>query len=199
MSLLRAIKAQLGLSVTPANNFTLDASADNGSMKLARGNAGVTTQDIITVDPAGKVAFPQNIQPVLAAQAIANQDIPDNGTQQQIVFGQVNKNVGFGVSGNVFTPQVAGYYLVTLSFTATVAASSMFGLYAGIVSSTGQLWNADIMEQTTPLITSLATSVSGVVYCNGTTDSIQGQARISGTNPTISATARISAVLVRAA
>ena len=53
MSLLKAIKAQLGLSNTPANNFTLDASADNGTLKLARGNAGATTQDILTVDAAG--------------------------------------------------------------------------------------------------------------------------------------------------
>ena len=61
MSLIKAIKAQLGLSVTPGNNFVLDASADNGTMKLARGNAGATTQDIMTVDAAGKVAFPQGV------------------------------------------------------------------------------------------------------------------------------------------
>ena len=53
MSLIKTIKAQLGLSNTPANNFTLDASADNGTMKLARGNAGATTQDILTVDASG--------------------------------------------------------------------------------------------------------------------------------------------------
>ena len=59
MSLIKAIRQQLGLSTTPANNFTLDASAADGTMKLARGNAGATTQDIMTVDAAGKVAFPQ--------------------------------------------------------------------------------------------------------------------------------------------
>lgn len=59
MSLIRAIKAQLGLSTTPANNFTLDASADNGTMKLARGNAGATTQDIMTIAADGKPSFPQ--------------------------------------------------------------------------------------------------------------------------------------------
>lgn len=63
MSLLKTIKAQLGLSDTPANNFTFDASANNGTMKLARGNAGATTQDIVSVNAAGVVAFPQN--PVL--------------------------------------------------------------------------------------------------------------------------------------
>ncbi len=62
MSLLKAIKAQLGLSNTPANNFTITAEADNGTLKLARGNAGATTQDILTVDASGKVVFPQNAQ-----------------------------------------------------------------------------------------------------------------------------------------
>ena len=54
MSLLRTIKQQLGLSSTTDNNFLLDASADNGTMKLARESG----QDIMTVDAAGKVAFP---------------------------------------------------------------------------------------------------------------------------------------------
>lgn len=58
MSLLKAIKAQLGLSNTPANNFTITAEADNGTLKLARGNAGATTQDILTVNASGLVGFP---------------------------------------------------------------------------------------------------------------------------------------------
>ena len=62
MSIIRAIKHRLGLSVTPANNFTFDASADNGTMKLARESG----QDIITVDAAGKVAFPQMGQSLVA-------------------------------------------------------------------------------------------------------------------------------------
>ncbi len=58
MSLLKFIKAQLGLSTTPTNNFTLDASAQDGSLKLSRGNAGATTQDVLVVDAAGKVSAP---------------------------------------------------------------------------------------------------------------------------------------------
>jgi hypothetical protein len=55
MSLIKAIKAQLGLSNTTANNFTLDASADDGTMKLARNNG----QNVMTVDAAGRPGFPQ--------------------------------------------------------------------------------------------------------------------------------------------
>lgn len=60
MSIIKAVRHQLGLSNTPANNFTLDASADNGTMKLARGIAGSPTQDVMTIDAAGRVGFPQN-------------------------------------------------------------------------------------------------------------------------------------------
>lgn len=67
MSLIKAIRQQLGLSVTPGNNFCLDASADNGTMKLARGNSGATTQDVMTVDAAGKVAFPQMPQSLISS------------------------------------------------------------------------------------------------------------------------------------
>jgi len=50
---------QVGSSGDPAKNFTLSVpAAPDGTMKLARGNAGATTQDIMTVDAAGKVAFP---------------------------------------------------------------------------------------------------------------------------------------------
>lgn len=55
MSLLKTIRTQLGMSATATHNFTLDASASNGTMKLARGNAGATTQDILTVDASGNV------------------------------------------------------------------------------------------------------------------------------------------------
>lgn len=59
MSLLKVLMAQFGKSVTAANNFTLDASANNGTMRLARGNAGATTQDVLLVAADGKVDAPQ--------------------------------------------------------------------------------------------------------------------------------------------
>jgi len=48
---------QMGDSVTPANNFVLTAEANDGTMKLARGNQGVTTQDIMTVAANGTVSL----------------------------------------------------------------------------------------------------------------------------------------------
>ena len=60
-------QVQLGDSVTATQNFVLQTNVD-GTAKLARGNVGATTQDILTVDAAGKVAFPQN--PVRTWQAV---------------------------------------------------------------------------------------------------------------------------------
>lgn len=59
MSILKLLMAQIGKSVTAANNFVLDASANNGTMRWARGNAGATTQDVLLVASDGKVDAPQ--------------------------------------------------------------------------------------------------------------------------------------------
>lgn len=61
MSTLKVNRTQLGQSNTATQNFTLTAEAADGTIKLARGNAGATTQDVITVDASGKVNFPQGI------------------------------------------------------------------------------------------------------------------------------------------
>lgn len=72
MSLLKTIKAQLGLSNTPANNFTITAEAANGTLKLARGNAGATTQDILTVDASGNVLVDGNNLNLFSAKSLAH-------------------------------------------------------------------------------------------------------------------------------
>lgn len=53
---------QLGDSLTATNNFVLKTNAD-GTAKLARGNVGATTQDILTVDADGKVTSEQVYTP----------------------------------------------------------------------------------------------------------------------------------------
>lgn len=60
-------RAQLGSSTTATQNFTLTAEAVNGTMKLARGNAGSTTQDILTVDADGKISATQGYNDVLGS------------------------------------------------------------------------------------------------------------------------------------
>ena len=70
--ILSSNKFKNGISGTTANNFLLDASANNGTMKLARESG----QDIITVDAAGKVAFPHmplsGTSPIIESGSNAN-------------------------------------------------------------------------------------------------------------------------------
>jgi hypothetical protein len=56
MSLVKTNQVQLGQSGTATQNFTLAVpSPANGTVKLARGNAGATTQDVLTVDANGNI------------------------------------------------------------------------------------------------------------------------------------------------
>jgi hypothetical protein len=62
MSTAKVNRLQLGQSGTATQNFTLTAEAADGTMKLARGVAGGTTQDIMIINAAGEVDFPQLVR-----------------------------------------------------------------------------------------------------------------------------------------
>lgn len=60
---LKLNNIQLGDSVTDSNNFSLVNNQD-GSITLARGNIGATTQDVLKIDADGKVVAPQGAKSV---------------------------------------------------------------------------------------------------------------------------------------
>ena len=172
MSLLRAIKHQLGLSVTPTNNFTLTAEADNGTMKLARGNAGATTQDIMTVDAAGKVAFPQGLSYIgacLVAEKTTTQTV-NSGTQTVVApfnAATLDTQSGFNATTGRYTPTKAGWYMVlgqvryNAVFTASVVEARILKNGSLIRETVGQTTSSPYME------------VTALVYCNGTSDYVE--------------------------
>jgi hypothetical protein len=58
MSLLKSNSVQIGQSATATQNFTLSVpSSPDGTIKLARGNSGATTQDILSVNSSGAVTI----------------------------------------------------------------------------------------------------------------------------------------------
>jgi hypothetical protein len=60
MSLIKTNAVQIGQSNTATDNFTLAVpSSPDGTIKLARGNSGATTQDVLNVSNTGVVSFPQ--------------------------------------------------------------------------------------------------------------------------------------------
>ena len=56
MSLLKANSVQIGQSSTATNNFTLSVpTSPDGTIKLARGNSGATTADVLSVNASGAI------------------------------------------------------------------------------------------------------------------------------------------------
>jgi hypothetical protein len=170
MSLLKLIQQQLGLSTTPANNFTLDASANNGTMKLARGNAGATTQDIITIDANGKASFPQG--PVQAGPAFrANHDniqtiTASVWTKVAMDSEEFDTDDCFDLTNDRFTPNIAGYY----QFNGAVYASSIAnGTVFCSIYKNGTLYSygAGIVHP------GGISNVNDCIYMNGTTDYVE--------------------------
>lgn len=51
-------KVQVGISSDANKNFVIDASQADNTLKISRGNAGATTQDVLTVSATGVVSGP---------------------------------------------------------------------------------------------------------------------------------------------
>jgi hypothetical protein len=191
VSLIKSIMHQLGLSGDPAKNFTLSVpAAPDGTMKLARGNAGATTQDIMTVDAAGAAKFPVGLFETIAQFGI-NYPAGSPASIQSSAARQVWP-AGYNVAGGTIdpdgivdtatlkiTPKRAGYYLFMISGACGAQGVNFIG--------------NDIMRNGTTNMAS-ALNVSGnmdvpylqangyrIVYLNGTTDYIQPWIRMSNT------------------
>lgn len=125
MSIIRAIKQQIGRSLTSANNFLFDASADNGTMKLQRGNG----QDILTVDVNGNVLVDGNNLNLFSAKSLASsgyQKLPSG----LIVQWGITGSIAPGSSANQVLP--VAFPNAALSAIATVAGAGTNGSAAGV-------------------------------------------------------------------
>ena len=192
MSLLKIIKAQLGLSGTPGNNFCLDASADNGTMKLARGNAGATTQDVMTVDAAGKVTFP------IGATIKGGATAPASGMIGELLTasgGPVDIGIG-AVPGNLNSLLIpAGVWDIQVwgSFAPSAAGCNHRQICGSLVSATlGNISNVSEWTTTAAGVTSVMSGyTSRQVFTVPTIVFIV--VRAQGTSGTINATGTINA------
>lgn len=179
MSIIKAIKHVLGLSATPANNFVLDASADNGTMKLARGNG----QDIMTVDAAGVVVFAQGakMRPVVvAAYASANSGAVSSGVAAKVPLNGVDfdSHGCFNAANNRIIPKVAGWYRIS---------GAVYAQGAGITNIVPQIKRNGVLGSTAEFIplpsgTDIKMGVSAIMWFNGTTDYVELWGSITGSS-----------------
>lgn len=202
MSALRVIKQFLGMSGTPANNFVLDASAANGTMKLTR-ESGV---DIMTVDAAGITKFPQNPKNHIA-QLILNMAgviVPYN-THTILTTGHTPSTYTdpdniCTQTGAKITPKVAGWYLCR--WQAGAGAVGVTYAEASIWKNGARVNGHGVSYPTN--VGYLSATCTYIVYCNGTTDYLQVGIRVanqagSGNTDLTDSGANLSAILIREA
>lgn len=175
----------LGSSVTPANNFTLTAEANDGTMKLARGTAGATTQDIITVTASGKVDFPQNLSPAFTGTQVGPSGAGFTLTTLTDIVANTDKTNAWNATTDRFIPLVEGWY----QFNARVTAvTSLAMTYAGITirKNVGGV-NAQVSQYVAPYSSGLYAqpSISCIFYMNGTTDYVQFLVDAAGSGGTL--------------
>jgi hypothetical protein len=135
MSLLKSNSVQIGQSATATNNFTLSVpSSPDGTIKLARGNSGATTQDILSVNASGAVTLTNGGAITLAAAqattsgtAIDFTSIPSWAKRVTVMFSGVSTNGASRVQIQLGTSsgfETSGY-LGSIQ-TATAALNSNF-------------------------------------------------------------------------
>jgi len=129
MSLLKSNSVQIGQSATATQNFTLSVpSSPDGTIKLARGNSGATTQDILTVNSSGAVTLTNGgaitsaaAQASTSGTAIDFTGIPSWAKRVTVMFNGVSTN-GTGLlqiqigSGSFVSTGYNGFYFLNATY-----------------------------------------------------------------------------------
>lgn len=171
---LKTNAVQLGDSATATQNLTIRTNAD-GSFTIARGNAGATTQDVLTIDANGRIALPQSVVAFTAWLSVAQSLATGVATKLIFQTKEVDTNNFYDTTTGKFQPLVPGWYQVSGGFqhagTATLALAYVYknGSLARVIAradSTGGV------------------AGSTLIYLNGSTDYVEFWAQQNGTATT---------------
>jgi hypothetical protein len=173
MSLIKANAVQIGQSGTATQNFTLAVpSSPDGTIKLARGNANATTQDVLSVDASGNINGLVKSTGSTTARSLVNRfadvvnvkdfgavgdGVADDTAAIQAFFNYVTSNGAFGII-------TKGIYKVSSNLTITINGYGFSILGAGNGSVFFKASNA---FPATPVINILGTSGSNVGFVIG--------------------------------
>jgi hypothetical protein len=156
---------QLGDSGTATQNFMLTAQAADGTMKLARGNNGATTQDLITVDSTGNVQLTKTTAQSMVRLNTAN----GYGSTNTVIKRYTNTvtNQGTDITyadsatlGASFTINTDGVYAIT------VTASAASTILAGISINSAQLTTSILSITTGNRLAANAGSAGNASTCS---------------------------------
>lgn len=153
---------QLGDSITATQNFTLTAAAQDGTMKLARGNFTGTTQDIMTVDASGYVAMPASLATCMVYNT-ANVIIAGNTTSRaNLSTKEFDTTSSYNTTLNRYVPPVNGYYRVDANLVFSTPGGA-FG-YRMLLVKNATLPAMRDTYSTTSSVNPMAMNLSTVVY-----------------------------------
>jgi len=182
MSLIKTNAVQVGQSPTATQNFTLAVpSSPDGTIKLARGNSGATTQDVMNVSNAGVVSFPQGLGNISNSTAIATGSTTARSLANR--FADVVNVLDFGATGDGVTDDTdqiqnafnAGKYIYIPSGTYLVTKTKLealtdFGLKpqngSTIVFSKGATIKLESGVDVRHIITGINVNNVELVSCN---------------------------------
>lgn len=197
MSNVKAKNFQVGADGTASNNFTwYQPAVPDGTVRLGKGNAGGTTQDVIKINADGGV---NTVAPAFSAYITSNQNLSST-TLTKVTFNNEEFDTAscFDAATNYrFTPNVAGYYQIDLTIVGIASGSG--SLYLTYLYKNGAAIRTVDNRPSSNVVTN---SLSSVIYMNGTTDYLEVYHRIDGTTPFIqgaSNSTNFSGSLVRAA
>jgi len=153
------------VALTPENtasNITVTVPATAGTM-LTTATAGVPIDG-----------------PAFSAYQSSTQSIA-NATGTKILFQteSYDTNSNYDTSNSRFTPTVAGYYQINAAWTGVATAANLMTLYIyknGAITLNGGNFFIGAASN-------IGSSMSGLIYCNGSTDYIEIYGFESGTAP----------------
>lgn len=154
MSILSVIKTKLGLSNTPSHNFILDASADDGTLKIKRESG----ENILTVDSSGAANFSTAVsvggssllrlafdtaKPSTSETTIDFNTVPSWAKKITIMFVGVSTSgksliqIQAGTASGPVTSGYSGYYsMVSPSSASGASTTTGFAIYVSNASNT---------------------------------------------------------------
>ena len=180
---LKNTASQIGTSATATNNFSLEPTT-TGAMKLARGVAGATTSDIMTIDSNDIVTFPSGAYPGdnvpfmkvgLGGSTYLAMTI---GSLTTVLFDSQPQDVldCYDATTGRFTPKKAGWYnlhtCLWIGCNGVPTEMSMYLMRNG----------TNIAMASGPLYLNVFMNMSAFQYFNGTTDYATVGVKVSGSS-----------------
>ena len=151
------------------SNLTASGTITGNTLTLT-GNSLVVGSNTIIIPSTGGTAMVSGNMPAFSAYASTTQSSISSTTFTKILFDTELFDTNNNFASSRFTPTVAGYYQIN---SAVETNSTTAGVYAKIyIYKNGTVYKeGSLIAAQTQLF--FATNVSGLVYCNGTTDYIE--------------------------